>query len=138
MRKAFQTVCFLNGVAMILTGLYGVFDPAAAMNLMTGLHHRWDIETISLMRMHNGADFGLGVGFILVALRPRTSFAAFVLCLFANIAHGAVHLIDEAQGHHHIENVGPVGILIGASALLALLYPWREGLNLWWGESEAR
>src|SRR4051812_49178418 len=86
--QAFRVVCILNGVAMVSTGLYGVFWPAAAMNVMTGYDHVWDPQTLSLMRMHNGADFGLGVGFVLAAWRPQTSFAAFVLCLFANVAHG--------------------------------------------------
>ncbi len=129
MLRLFRVVCVLNGVAMVMTGLYGVFAPGAAMGLMTGMNHTWDPETMSLMRMHNGADFGLGVGFVLVAARPQASFAALVLCLFANVAHGVVHLLDEAQGHHHMENIGPVGILLGMSAALAVLYPWREGLK---------
>jgi hypothetical protein len=130
MLRVFSVVCVVNGIAMILTGLYGVFAPRDAMALMTGLDQLWTPETISLMRMHNGADFGLGVGFVLVALRPRTSFAALVLCLFANVAHGVVHFIDEAQGHHHLENIGPIAILIAMSALIAVLYPWKEGLHL--------
>jgi hypothetical protein len=123
-----RIVCVLNGVAMVLTGLYGVFFPREAMALMTGLQQLWSPETISLMRMHNGADFGLGIGFVLVAWRPHTSFAALVLCLFANVAHGVVHLIDEAHGHHHMENIGPIGILVAMSVLIATLYPWKEGL----------
>jgi hypothetical protein len=130
MLRLFSAFCIVNGVAMILTGLYGVFSPREAMALMTGLQQHWSPETISLMRMHNGADFGLGVGFVLVALRPQTSFAALVLCLFANVAHGVVHLIDEAHGHHHLENVGPIAILIVMSALIAVLYPWKEGIRL--------
>jgi hypothetical protein len=129
MLKLFRVVCVLNGIAMVMTGLYGVFAPGAAMGLMTGMNHHWDPETMSLMRMHNGADFGLGMGFVLVSARPQASFAALVLCLFANVAHGVVHLLDEAQGHHHMENIGPVGILIGMSVALAVLYPWREGLQ---------
>jgi hypothetical protein len=113
----------------VVTGLYGVFAPGAAMNLMTGLGHLWDAETVSLMRMHNGADFGLGVGFVLVAFRPQSSLAALVLCLFANVAHGMVHCIDEMRGHHHLENTGPLVILVGMSVLIAALYPWREGLR---------
>ncbi|MFN7972102.1 MAG: hypothetical protein U0166_07080 [Acidobacteriota bacterium] len=128
MLTLFRITSVVNGLAMIATGLYGVFAPAAAMQLMTGLDHRWDAETMSLMRMHNGADFGLGVGFMLVAWRPRASLAALVLCLFANVAHGVVHLIDEAQGQHHIENIGPIGILLVFSVLIAALYPWREGI----------
>ena len=125
--QVFRLASLANGAAMVLTGLYGVFAPAAAMGMMTGMTHPWDAETISLMRMHNGADFGLGVGFALVAWRPLTSFSALVLCLFANAAHGAVHLVDEAQGHHHLENIGPIGLLVAMSAVLAVLYPWREG-----------
>ncbi len=129
--QALRATCLLNGAAMVATGLYGVFAPGAAMGLMTGIGRTWDPETISLMRMHNGADFGLGMGFVLVALRPRTSFAAMVLCLFANVAHGVVHLIDESQGHHHMENMGPIAILVGMSVLIAALYPWREGFRAW-------
>ncbi|MFO0741457.1 MAG: hypothetical protein U0270_36510 [Labilithrix sp.] len=118
----------LNGIAMVLTGLYGVFWPDAAMNVMTGHDHVWDPQTLSLMRMHNGADFGLGVGFVLTAWRPGASFAAFALCLFANVAHGVVHVADEVAGHHHAYNMGPIAILIGMSAALAALYPWRDGM----------
>jgi hypothetical protein len=125
--KIFRIASLLNGAAMVATGLYGVFAPGAAMGMMTGMDHPWDAETISLMRMHNGADFGLGVGFALVAWRPHTSFAALVLCLFANVAHGVVHVVDEAHGHHHLENIGPIGILIVMSLAIAVLYPWREG-----------
>ena len=135
MLKVFRVVCVLNGIAMVLTGLYGVFAPGAAMGLMTGMNHTWDPETMSLMRMHNGADFGLGVGFVLVAARPHTSFAALVLCLFANVAHGVVHILDEAQGHHHTENIGPVCILIVMSLVLAALYPWKKGLANYRAES---
>src|SRR5436190_20557242 len=103
--QAFRVLCVLNGLAMISTGLFGVFWPAAAMNVMTGYDHVWDPQTLSLMRMHNGADFGLGIGFVLAAWRPQTSFAAFVLCLFANVAHGLVHVLDETSGHHHAYNV---------------------------------
>lgn len=123
-----RIACVLNGLAMIVTGLYGVFAPGAAMGMMTGMEHVWDAETLSLMRMHNGADFGLGVGFLLVALRPHAAFAALVLCLFANVAHGVVHLLDEAAGHHHVENIGPLALLIGGSLVIAVLYPWRAGL----------
>jgi hypothetical protein len=130
-RMALLVVCLVNGVAMVATGLYGVFAPGAAMGLMTGLEHHWDAETISLMRMHNGADFGLGVGFLLVAIKPETSFAALALCLFANVAHGTVHVLDEIAGHHHMENIGPLGILIGLSVVIAVLYPWREGWRAW-------
>jgi len=126
--QAFRVICLLNGIAMVTTGLFGVFWPAAAMNVMTGYDHIWDPQTLSLMRMHNGADFGLGVGFVLAAWRPQTSFAAFVLCLFANIAHGSVHAVDEVSGHHHAYNVGPIAILIVVSVLLAALYPWRDGV----------
>ena len=129
MLTLFRITCVVNGLAMIATGLYGVFAPAAAMQLMTGLDHAWDAETMSLMRMHNGADFGLGVGFMLVAWRPRTSLSALVLCLFANVAHGVVHVVDEAQGQHHVENIGPIGILLVFSIVIAALYPWREGLR---------
>ena len=137
MLTLFRLACAVNGAAMIATGLYGVVAPGAAMNLMTGLQHSWDVETLSLMRMHNGADFGLGVGFALCAARPRTSFAALVLCLFANVAHGVVHVIDEMHGHHSPENLGPIGILLGMSALIAALYPWREGLRSWLGPQPA-
>ena len=51
--QAFRAVCMLNGIAMVLTGLYGVFWPDAAMNVMTGHDHVWDPQTLSLMRMHN-------------------------------------------------------------------------------------
>ena len=129
MLKLFRLACVLNGIAMVITGLYGVFAPSAAMNLMTGLNHVWDPETVSLMRMHNGADFGLGVGFVLVAFRPHTSLSALVLCLFANLAHGFVHGLDEIQGHHHLENIGPLVILVAMSVLIAVLYPWKEGVR---------
>jgi hypothetical protein len=123
----FRLTCVVNALALVATGLLGVVAPDRAMNVMTGLNRAWDPDVMSLMRMHNGADFGLGIGFLLVALRPERAFAALVLCLFADVAHGVVHLIDEVQGHHHLENVGPIGVLIGMSAIIALLYPWREG-----------
>jgi hypothetical protein len=57
--------------------------------------------------------------------------------LFADVAHGLVHLADEIRGHHHLENVGPLGVLIGMSALIAFLYPWREGLRWFRAQPEA-
>jgi hypothetical protein len=125
----FKLTCWVNAAGLLATGLLGVVDPGRAMNVMTGLGRRWDPDVLSLMRMHNGADFGLGVGMVLVSLRPERSFAALVLCLFANVAHGIVHLLDEAHGHHHLENVGPIGVLIGLSVVIAALYPWRKGLE---------
>src|SRR5262245_21661868 len=99
----FKLTCWVNAAALIGTGLLGVIAPDRAMDVMTGLERPWDPDVLSLMRMHNGADFGLGIGLVLVSLRPERSFAALVLCLFANLAHGLVHIIDEAQGHHHLE-----------------------------------
>jgi hypothetical protein len=132
----FRVVCVLNSLALLATGFLGVVAPERAMGVMTGLDDKaWDPDVMSLMRMHNGADFGLGVGLLLVAARPTTSFSALVLCLFADVAHGVVHLIDEAHGHHHLENVGPIAVLIGMSALIAGLYPWREGYRNWIGST---
>lgn len=127
----FRVLCVVNSLALVATGVLGMIAPGHAMAMMTGLDRAWDADTMSLMRMHNGADFGLGIGFLLVALRPRTSFAALVLCLFADVAHGLVHVVDEAQGNHHLENTGPIGVLIGLSIGIAVLYPWRDGYLAW-------
>lgn len=128
-RKILGIACAVNGLAIVGTGLYGVFAPGAAMNMMTGLEHHWDPETVSLMRMHNGADFGLGVGFLLVALKPERSFSALVLCLFANLAHGVVHVLDQVEGRG--ENAGPIAVLVVMSVVIAALYPWKEGFERW-------
>jgi hypothetical protein len=126
-----RVVCVLNSLSLVATGVLGVIAPDRAMGVMTGLEKTWDPDVMSLMRMHNGADFGLGIGLLLVAWRPRTSFAALILCLFADFAHGLVHLVDEAHGHHHLENVGPIAVLLGMSLAIAALYPWREGYRHW-------
>jgi hypothetical protein len=129
--RAFVVLCVLNAVGMFTLSVWGMVDPSSAMSMMTGLQRSWDAETLSLMRMHNGADFGTGTGFLLCAWKPRQSFPAFVLCLVGNIAHGLVHVADEATGHHHAENLIPLTIIFLWAIVLALLYPWRESWKIY-------
>lgn len=116
---------------MYILSVWGMVAPDSAMDMMTGLSREWDPETLSLMRMHNGADFGVGTGFLLVAFRPQASFAAFVLCVVGNICHGIVHLLDEVQGHHHPHNLIPLAVLFVWAIVLCALYPWAEGFKTW-------
>lgn len=124
--KLFVVLCVLNAIGMYSLSVWGMIDPASAMDMMTGLTKPWDAETLSLMRMHNGADFGVGTGFLLVAWKPKHSFAGFVLCVVGNIAHGLVHLVDECAGHHHPQNLIPLLVIFAWAIVLCLLYPWRE------------
>lgn len=129
--KVFVVLCVLNAIGMYALSVWGMFDPASAMSMMTGLQRPWDAETLSLMRMHNGADFGTGTGFLLCAWKPLRSFPAFVLCLVGNIAHGLVHVVDEAGGHHHPENLIPLVIIFFWAIALAALYPWKEAWKVY-------
>jgi hypothetical protein len=125
-RLVFRVMCAANGVMFLVLALYGLVAPNAALKLMSGFVIPDDPQLISLMRMHVATDLGLGLAFLLVAYRPLSSFAAFVLGIVANVSHGMVHVVEELHGTHAFEHALAIVALVIMSAVLVVFYPWKE------------
>jgi len=132
-----QAVCAVNGLGMFGLGVYGLVAPLAAVRWMAAIEVPFNPDVVSLIHMHVATDLGLGVGFLLAAWRPHTSFAAFVLCLMANVSHGLVHVVELAQGRHGWEHHLAITALVVVSAVLAALYPWGPAWRHFAGDRAA-